>query len=71
MDISVNNILTRAVVVVKWSACSPSTLMILVLIPLKLTVFSAKFVLEKNEIKQYESGVGPLKNILTVPHERL
>ena len=48
-----NNIFTSAgtVVVVKWSACSPSTLTIQVRIPLKTTVFS-KFVFEKNKKKQ-------------------
>ena len=47
------------VVVVKWSACSPSTPMIRVQIPLKPTVFSVTFVFEKNENKQKEVGVGP------------
>ena len=50
---------TGAVVVVKWSACSPYTLTIRVRIPLKHTVFPLKFVLEKYENKQKESSVGP------------
>ena len=41
-----------AVVVVKWSACSSSTPMIRVRIPLKPTVVSVKCVFEKNEDKQ-------------------
>ena len=40
-----------AKVVIKWSACSPSTLMIRVQIPLKPTVFSVKM-FEKNKNKQ-------------------
>ena len=40
-----------------WSACSPSTPTIRVQIPLKHTVFSVKFVLKKNEIKQKEAGL--------------
>ena len=51
--------------VVKRSACSPSTPMIQVQIPLTPTVFSAKFVFEKNKNKQKEAGVGPfIKNCL-------
>ena len=49
-----------AVVVVKWSACSPSTPMIRVRILLTLTVFSVKCVFEKNENKEKEAGGGPL-----------
>ena len=41
-----------AVVVVKWSVCSPSLLTIRVRILLTPTVFSVKFVVEKNENKQ-------------------
>ena len=41
--------------------CLPSTLTIRVRIPLKPTVFSVKFVLEKNENKQKVAGVGPFK----------
>ena len=41
-----------AVVVVKWSACSPSTLPIQVRILQTTTVCSVKFVFEKNENKQ-------------------
>ena len=39
-------------IVVKWSACLPSTLTIRVRIPLKPTIFPAKYVFEKNENKQ-------------------
>ena len=49
----------RAVVVVKWSACSPSTPTIRVQIPLKLRVFSVEFVFDRNENKQKEARVGP------------
>ena len=45
-------LLSWAVVVVKWSACLPSTLTIWVWIPLMPTVFSVKFVFEKNKSKQ-------------------
>ena len=48
----------RAVVVVKWSAYSPSTPMIRVRITLTSTVYSVKFVLEKNKNKQKQAGVG-------------
>ena len=48
--------LSRAVVVVKWSACFPSTPTIRVRFPLTLIVFS---VFEKNENKQKETWVGP------------
>ena len=43
--------------VVKWSACSPATLTIQVQIPLTSTVFSVKFVFEKEENRQKEVGV--------------
>ena len=46
-------------VVVKWSACSPSTPTIRVQILLTSTVFSVKFVFEKTENKQKEAEVGP------------
>ena len=46
------------VVVVKWSAFSPSTLTIRVRIPLKPRVFSVKFVFEKTKDKQKEAGAG-------------
>ena len=53
-----------AVVVVKWSASLLSTLTFRVRIPLKITVFSVKFVFERNENKPKEAGVGPfLKNL--------
>ena len=55
-------ILHRAEVVVKWSACSPSSPTIQDWIPLTPTVFSVNFVFEKNENKQKEAGVGHLKN---------
>ena len=48
-----------AVVVVKWSACLPSTSTIDVQIPLKLTIFSIKFVFEKSANKQKEAENGP------------
>ena len=49
------------VAVVKCSACSPSTPTIRVRVPLTPTVFSVKFVFEKNKSKQKEvesSGYG-------------
>ena len=46
-------------VVVKWSVSLPSTPTIRIQIPLKTTVFSVKFVFEKNENKQKEAGLGP------------
>ena len=48
-----------AVVVVEWSVCSPSTLTIRGRIPLNPTVFSVKFVFEKNENKWNEAGGWP------------
>ena len=48
--------------VVKWSACLPSTPMIRVRILLKPAVFSVKFVFEKKKNKQNEAGVGPFLN---------
>ena len=48
-----------AVVVVKWSACSPSIPTIRVRFLQKPTVFYVKFVFEKNENKHKEAGVGP------------
>ena len=48
-------------VVVKWSACSPSTPTIRVQIPQAFSVFSVIFVFEKKENKQKEAGVGPFK----------
>ena len=48
-----------AVVVVKQSACLPSTLMIQVRIQLTPAVFSVKFVFKKKEYKQKRSRVGP------------
>ena len=44
--------------VIKWSAFSPSTPTIRVRIALKSTI-----VLEKNEIKQKEAGIGILKTV--------
>ena len=61
----------RAVVVVKWSAYSPFTPMILVRIVLKLTVFSVKFVFEKNENKLKEAGVGPFWKMVTLRHPKM
>ena len=48
--------LTRAVVVVKWLACSPSTLTIRVRILLMPTVFSVKLVFEKTKINKKRPG---------------
>ena len=48
-----------AVVVVKWSSCSPSTPTVQVRIPPKSTV--AKL-FENNENKQKRAGHGPFKN---------
>ena len=57
--ISSNDKMTgRAVVVVKWSACSPSTPAIRVQIPLKSTVFSVILCLKRTKINIKE--VGPL-----------
>ena len=59
------------VVVVEWSACSPSTLTIRVRIRLKPTVFSVKFGFEKNENKQKEAGVRPFfKKTLTKEQDK-
>ena len=52
-------------VVVKRSACSPSTPTIRAQIPLKPIVFSVNFVFEKNENKQKEAAVGPFKKAET------
>ena len=52
--------LLKAVVVVKWSEWLPSTPTIRVQVPMNYTVFSGKFVFEKNENKQKEAGVRPL-----------
>ena len=48
----------KAVVVVKWSACSPSTPTIRVQIPLKISVLSVKFIFEKTKNTQKEVQVG-------------
>ena len=53
---------SRAVVVVKVSACLPSALTIRVRIPLTSTVVSVKFVNETNENKEKEGGDGQFKN---------
>ena len=45
-----------AVVVVKWSACSPSTLTIQVRDPLMPTIFSVKFVFERTKINKKRPG---------------
>ena len=50
----------RAVVVVKWSVCSPSTPTIQVQIPLKATVLSVKFVFVNNKINKKRSGLAHL-----------
>ena len=44
-----------AMVVVKWSTCLPSTMTNWVRIPIKPTVFSVKFVFEKNKNKLKEA----------------
>ena len=55
-----------AVVVIKLSACSRSTLTIRVRIPLKSTIF-LKIVFQNNENKQKEAEVGPFKKeIVTI-----
>ena len=60
------SVLFRIVVVVKWSACSPSTPKIRVCIPLKPTVFSVILCLKRTKINKKEAGVGPLlKNFYT------
>ena len=58
---AVNNCWT-VVVVVKWSACSPSTQMIRVWITLTPPVFSCKIVFEKMEKINKEAGNGLLRN---------
>ena len=50
----------RSVVVVKWSACSPSTSTIRVQILLTPTVFSVKFVFEKKENKEKRGRGWPI-----------
>ena len=52
--VGIKSIPISAVVVVKWSACLPSTLSIRVRIPLNPTVFSA---FEKNENKRGRVGL--------------
>ena len=52
--------LLRAVVVVKWSACSPSTPIIQVRIPLMPAVFSVNFVFEKIKNKQKRGRGWPI-----------
>ena len=63
----------KVVVVVKWSACSLSAPKIRVRMPLKPTVFSVKFMLEKTKINNKEAGVGPFfkKQVHKVTVERL
>ena len=55
-----------AVVVVKWFECSPSTPTMRVRILLKPTFFLQRFVFEKNENKQKEARVGPLKKLANI-----
>ena len=50
-----------AVVVVKWSACSPSIQTICVWILLKPVVLTVAFVFKLNKNKEKEAGVGPFK----------
>ena len=49
----------------KWSTCSPYPPTIRVRIPLKTSVYSVKFVLEKNENKQKEVMFGPFEKHYT------
>ena len=49
-----------AVVVVKWSACLPSSPTIRVRIPLKSIIFLEKLLLKRTKINKKESGVGPI-----------
>ena len=51
-----------AVMVAKWSACSPSTPTIRIRIPKKLK----KFCLKRTKIRKKEAGVGTLKKHLVV-----
>ena len=51
---------------VKWSACSSSTLTIRVRILLTPTVFSVKFEFKKKQNEQKEAGIGPFKKQLRV-----
>ena len=55
------------IVVVKWSACRPSTPTIQCRIPLTPKVFAEKFVLEKNKNEQKETGAFLKKNMPLVP----
>ena len=64
MKVGLRLYLDWAVVVVNWPACSPSTPMIWVRIPLTSTVSPVKFVFEKNENKQKEAGDGPFNKRL-------
>ena len=50
--------------VVKWSACSPSTPTIQVEILLMPTVFTVKFVFEKNEKNKNRQGLSHLKKLI-------
>ena len=61
LDSEVKKDYTGAVVVVKWSACSPSFPTIRVRILLMSTEFSVNFVFDKNKNIQKEAGVGPFK----------
>ena len=54
-----SNTVSWAVVVVKWSARSPSTPTIRVRIPLTPTVFLYKLCLKKMKINKKKAGVGP------------
>ena len=57
--------------VVKWSACYPSTLTIRVRIPMKPKVFLVKFVFVKNKNKQKQAGVGPFIYVKLISKPRL
>ena len=52
-----------ALVVVKWSACSPSSPTIWVRIPLKSTILLVKLYLKRTKINKKRQGLAHLKNI--------
>ena len=62
--VSEKNDIVWAVVVVKWSACSPSTLTIQVWILLSSTVFLWKLYLKRTKINKKRPGLGHLKKIM-------
>ena len=60
-----------AVVVVKWSAYSPSTLTIPGQDPTDAYSFCVEFVFERNENKQKDAGVGKFKKLSFEPAKQL